>query len=415
MGLFRPTVIRSTPAGPRRSKSSVWWGSYRDARTGKRNRVSLHTADRQAAELALAEVVRRSYQDKADLINLYEEHHARPLLLHLGDWRESLLAAGRTRAHADLSYSRAKRIVKANKLCRWPDLAASPGCVETSLAAMHTNGLSARTVNHYMRAIKSFAQWMVRDRRAPNNPIAHLGRLNECVDRRIVRRAFTTDEFEILLQTTRDRPSAFGLTGDERAVLYLLARETGFRANELRSLTPASFDLDAKPPIVTVAAGYSKRRREDTLPLRRDVADLLYAFLQGRKRDRLLFAGSYRQLTRRTATMLHHDLRSARAWWITEVRIRQERRKRRESDFLAIVDGSGRILDFHALRHTFIESIVHSGVAPKDAQSLARHSSITLTYDLYTRPRVVEDLGQILESIPGSTRAQNRKIVRVGA
>ena len=43
----------------------------------------------------------------------------------------------------------------------------------------------------------------------------------------------------------------------------------------LRSLKQASFDLDSKPATVTVAAAYSKRRREDTLPLRPDMVDQL--------------------------------------------------------------------------------------------------------------------------------------------
>jgi integrase len=48
------------------------------------------------------------------------------------------------------------------------------------------------------------------------------------------------------------------MTGPDRAMLYRVAVGTGFRANELRSLTPESFDLDANPPKVTVEAAYSK-------------------------------------------------------------------------------------------------------------------------------------------------------------
>ena len=51
-------------------------------------------------------------------------------------------------------------------------------------------------------------------------------------------------------------------------MVYRLALGTGFRANELRSLTPASFDLQADPPTVTVAAAYTKRRRQDVQPIR---------------------------------------------------------------------------------------------------------------------------------------------------
>ena len=40
--------------------------------------------------------------------------------------------------------------------------------------------------------------------------------------------------------------------------------------------------------------------------------------------------------------------------------------------------------DFHALRHTFLTNLANSGVHPKTAQALARHSTITLTMDRYT-------------------------------
>jgi len=51
---------------------------------------------------------------------------------------------------------------------------------------------------------------------------------------------------------------------------------------------------------------------------------------------------------------------------------------------LAYRDSAGRYADFHALRHSFITSLVMGGVNPKEAQSLARHSVIGLTLDRYT-------------------------------
>ena len=42
------------------------------------------------------------------------------------------------------------------------------------------------------------------------------------------------------------------------------------------------------------------------------------------------------------------------------------------------------MVDFHALRHSFITALARSGVHPKVAQTLARHSTITLTLDRYS-------------------------------
>ena len=71
------------------------------------------------------------------------------------------------------------------------------------------------------------------------------------------------DKIRRLLETTRQSPERFGMTGMKRAILYRVAVETDLRANELRSLKVKSFDLDGGT--VIVQAAYSKRRREDTL------------------------------------------------------------------------------------------------------------------------------------------------------
>ena len=44
----------------------------------------------------------------------------------------------------------------------------------------------------------------------------------------------------------------------------------------------------------------------------------------------------------------------------------------------------GRVLDFHSLRHTTASLLAASGAHPNVAQSVLRHSTITLTMDTYT-------------------------------
>jgi integrase len=82
------------------------------------------------------------------------------------------------------------------------------------------------------------------------------------------------------------------MSGPERTLLYRIAVETGLRVNELRSLTVASFDLDAG--VVTVEAGYSKRRHEDTLPLRPDTAAALKTFFADELPGAKAFGGRYK-------------------------------------------------------------------------------------------------------------------------
>jgi len=184
------------------------------------------------------------------------------------------------------------------------------------------------------------------------------------------------------------------MCGGDRAVAYRLAIGTGFRARELASLTPESFDLDADTPTVTVIASHSKRRRDDVQPIRCDLAELLRPWLKNRPRGEPIL-----RLPERTAKMLRADLQAARDTWIQEAANDRERTEREKNDFLASVDAEGRIVDFHSVRHTYITAVVNGGASVKVAQELARHSTPTLTIGRYSHTRI-HDLTRALESLP---------------
>jgi len=221
-------------------------------------------------------------------------------------------------------------------------------------------GASAQTFNYYLRAIRQFCRWMVKDGRASESPVAHLDGLNVRTDRRHDRRSLTVDEMRRLLTRTQSAPERFGMSGPERAMLYRLAVETGLRAGELRSLTRASFTLSNDQPTVTVEAAFSKHRRRDVLPLRLDTAAELRGFLAGK----LAAATAFNMPSKwRLVGMLRRDLEAAG---------------------ILYRDDTGRVVDFHGLRHTAGSLLAASGVHPKVAQSLMRHSDINLTMSRYS-------------------------------
>ena len=302
----------------------------------------------------------------------------KPLAVHLDDFRESLAARGNTIRHVDLVKSRARRVIDACRFTFWADIA--PSKVETYLKHRRDGngdkpGISAQTSNFHLQAVKQFCRWMVADRRAIESPIAHLKALNTRTDRRHDRRALTVDELGRLLRAAAGGPLRFGMTGPDRALLYRLAVETGLRRGEIASLTRFSFDLDGSEPTVTVAAAYSKHRREDVLPLRMELAEALRAHLAKKLPDAPAFKLPDRQ---HNAKMIRADLEAAG---------------------IPYRDDAGRVPDFHALRHTFITNLVRAGVKPKVAQSLARHGTIGLTMDRYSHS-FVEDERTALESLP---------------
>ena len=285
---------------------------------------------------------------------------AKTLSNHLDDFAASLKAKGDKPEHVKLVTGRARRIIEGCDFRFWSDLSASRVATYLHERRQKEKRFGAQTSNFYLQVIKHFCSWMIRDRRASENPFAHLGSVNINTDRRHDRRALSVEEMRRLLDEVHNGPDRSGrtwhMTGPERAMLYRVAMETGFRSSELRSLTRSSFDLDGDPPTVTVEAAYSKRGRRDTLPLRIDLADALKPFLAHLTPSATVFKMPRKEHVMRY--LLRPDL---------------------ELTGITYVDDVGRYADFHAMRHSFITNLGRSGAHAKTAQDLARHSTPMLT------------------------------------
>ncbi len=274
---------------------------------------------------------------------------------HVDDWHESLLAKGTKASQADLVHARAMRTFEACGFIRWADIEAT--AVERFLKRERdrAGGISQQTSNHYVRACKQFCRWMLDNRRATDSPLSHLKGLT--VTDKKERRAMTLAERTALLQTTAAAVERFGMGGYERSVLYRIALETGLRGDELRSLTVGDFDL--KGLTVTVRAGYAKGKRQDTLPLRTDTAEVLRGLFSNREPGDRAFSMPDADKTTR---VFHADCADAGIPYEVD----------------------GRKVDFHALRHTFVTEIVRGGATVKEAQTLARHQRAELTIAVYS-------------------------------
>jgi integrase len=173
---------------------------------------------------------------------------------------------------------------------------------------------------------------------------------------------------------------------------YRLAAATGFRANELRSLTPESFDLDGVPPTCTVEAASSKRRKRDVQPLPLALVPLLRSWLEESPQRQPVFIG----IAQDTARMLRADLAAARRAWIEEAKDDEpETERRKQSHFLAYRDADDRVADFHSLRVLFISRVVAGGASVREAQTLARHSTPVLTMNVYSRATLMDVAGAV--------------------
>jgi integrase len=438
--IFRPTYTDKKTGKHRKLRR--WYVKYRDAE-GLVRRVRGYT-DKEATKQLAARLERDAARRQEGMIAPHAEHCRRPLAEHLTDWEAALLAEGATPKHVRQTVACARRVIDGCGFVLMADLSASrvqqylaglrerrrafppldgeqaaftkkelaallgvkpsavpslvrrhrleatgygkgrryPRATAEALCALRSRGRSIKTSNLYLDAIKGFLAWMVQDRRAADNPLAHLSGGNVKLDRRHDRRALPLDELRAVLGAADRSAITFrGLSGPDRHVLYLTACATGFRAEELACLRPESFSLDAEPPVAVLGAAETKNRKGATQPLPPDLAAALRDYLTGRPDGAPLWPGSW---WKKGAEMLRIDLDAAGIPY-------------------AIEGPDGPLYaDFHALRHSYIALLEKSGATLKEAMQLARHSDPKLTMAVYGRAQL-HDLGRAVERLPGLT------------
>ena len=394
----KPVILRDPKTGKRiKTKSKKWWGRFRGP-DGREKRVPLAT-DRAASQAMLAEHVRRAERQKAGLIEPTDKYRQRPLSEHVTAFENYLVAKASSKGHVQSTVGKIKAVTSECKFERIDDISASR--LQRYLADLRASGHSIASSNHYLRAIKMFTRWLVRDRRTNDDRLLHLSKLNQELDRRRIRRPLSMDELTRLLDAAERGPEIQNVSGPDRAILYIIAAYTGYRRNEIGSVTKGSFDFDSDPPTLTVQAGYSKHRQTDVLPLRSDFAQRIKDWI-AKKCDLLHDEPLIRISDKRTAEMLRKDIEAARTKWIKEAKSEGDRQERERSSFLKEKNDAGHVVDFHALRMTFITNLTRSGVSPKTAQVLARHCDINLTMNTYTMLGVMDQAAavELLPPIP---------------
>jgi integrase len=302
-------------------------------------------------------------------------HLGKTLAQHLDDFCGALLAKENGKGYADQIKSTVVLIFTECGFKMWSDIDANK--VYTFLADLRGDpGIGQRTFNYYLKICKEFCKWLVKERRTTTNPLEHLSCVTQTEKRR-QRRALTLDEQHKLLEAAESGATHHNMTGYERRLVYTLALQTGLRANEIRTLTVASFDFTENT--VTLQAAYTKNKKTAVIDLKPETAAELKTFLAGKMPNTRVFA-----MPDQPSKMIERDLETAGISYKTD-------------------EGTA---DFHALRHSFITNLARSGVQPYEAMALARHSTITLTMNFYTHTKR-ESLRKIINEQPDLTIEQN--------
>ena len=451
-------VPAGTPGATRQDAQSPWWWGVWTSRFGKKHKKRLGRTTLKEAERILTQRMAETDREAAGITDQFSRHAAEPITTHVQAWAADLAASGAGKRHVtasqrqvtdvlaeagvatlrDLEAERVRRAIDQIRRQRDAAPALDPAVTsyttrelagvlgihfsavrkaanrigvapgrsgrttryspeDAAAIAASLRGFGLATANHYLTACKAFSSWCAGPigKRLPTDPLAALQPWNAETDRRLRRRALTAAQFEAFVEASATGRPFRGITGPQRLVLYTLAANTGLRASELSSLTPASFSWEAGT--VTVQATVSKRRREDVLPLRADVAEMMRQYVASQipefRNSGISSAGRTEPLWPGTwhlagGEMVRRDLAAAG---------------------IPAVE-NGRVVDFHALRSLLASFLAAAGVHPRVAQELMRHSDIRLTMGVYTQLNVMDVAGALdaLPRLPGR-RAEGEK------
>ena len=374
--------------------SPIWYGRYKAA--DGFHRIAL-CSDKTASKQMLAKLVTDAKMAQLGMVDAFEEHSKRLLVKHLEDYRRHLEAKNNNPEHIAGVIAHCRAVfdgIEARTLSELDGDKISEWLSEKR----RTTNMSISTSNHYTTSVKSFSKWLVKSVRTAHNVLVHLSRLNAEHRHSRPPQGFVH---------RGNPPTAASYPGEHESLSWSCGR---------RSVLPLWRRLSdrtqsrrtGKPVSGVVRVGHEPADDPTASCLREESQGSQSAVAARPGRGPPQLSG---QQARRSNRMARHLVQGG---------MQDDCRRscpgppnmacrstgcpptcRKGAKRLSLVyrDSEGRTLDFHATRHTFISLLAKSGVHPKMAQSLARHSTITLTMDRYTHVGLF-DQAHALESLP---------------
>jgi integrase len=274
----------------------------------------------------------------------------KPLTEHISDYVKVLEAKGYSKDYVVRSRNRLKKIVSACRFTYFRDISQS--AVEIYSGKLKKDGYGDTSRGH----------WAETDQRIIRNPIAKMDKPKRDSEKKGI---LTPEQFVHLIKSTSEKNILIGRTsGQERAVLYLLAGMTGLRRKELLYLTWDAIDLSADSASVKVKASIAKNGKEAEQPVPAILVHILTALkahARPKASDRVFISfGKWIN----TAELIRQDLAAAE---------------------IELTDRDGNAICFHSLRNSYISFLANSQTPAKVVQKLARHSDPRLTFNTYAR------------------------------
>lgn len=288
-------------------------------------------------------------------------------------------------------------------------------CYLESLAV--EQNLGAVAINSRLHCLNAMLNWAVRARVIQYNPLDCIAP-REKLEKRHARRALTEEEIARLLSAAakgphrrelriwQNRPRKDGsfkpktislarqaylaAEGRNNVLVYRLMLEAGLRKSETASITWNDVDLEAGTLTTRPYWEGNKNGKEETLPLAPGLHEALCARWElnpGPSQNKIV------HVTDRVLRQFKDDLVAAGLARRVPLNKRGQPIALDERGFpvekpaswtFDTRDSSGRVVDLHALRHTFGTRLgLTPGIDPKSVQTLMRHSTPNLTFAIY--------------------------------
>ncbi len=402
-----PVLAGSAPLKARVSQP-IWWADWTDG-DGKRCRRSTGCREHTLARRWLTEREGEAEREKIGLVSRDDRRLAAELVLHISNhlaaFEDSMVAAGRSVGHRRTTRRYIEVLAKDQGWCGLRDIDRSG--MERWLASAERRGMSARSRNAHLVALKSFLTWARKSNRIRSNPVEGLMKVNERADPRRRRRALGESELTALLMAAETRPlfeasivrrgprkgqhcipitatrrASLAQLGSERSLTYRALFFTGSRVGELRSIRVCDLDLDGPQPCLHLAAKSEKARRGATIPLRCDLVEQIRRIHE----ERAVLA--------ETRVVEPHSA----AFVVPSGFLRILNRDLAHAG-IAKRSADGRTFDLHAFRTSLGTHLARAGVPLRTTQAVLRHSSPMLTANVYTDPDLLH-LDTALAALP---------------
>ncbi len=289
--------------------------------------IALQVSDKQVAQQKLNKLVQELEHESAGLIPAKAEREAAqsPLLDLVSEYVNELTVLGRSGDHLRHVDKRLRRLVRE---CGWTRLAdVTPASFQ--MWRKEQAHKAPKTLNEYLATLSAFWTWLRKQSRVSVNPFELVERTDTRGKERIQRRALSDAQVVQLLQAA-----------GKNQLAYMLPLYAGLRRNEVKTLRWSNLVLGESGGLLRIHAAVNKNRKEQALPLHRELAEVLQQQKPAdSKTDDLVVVNGVPKMKE-----FRQDLAKAG---------------------IPFLDERGHRMDYHALRTTFITRLSTMKVHPR--------------------------------------------------